>query len=315
MSKNNFNEKIKQALQVSRLYYLDGASQISIARKLQLSRPTVSRLLQFAKEQHLVEIKIQDPFQNVALLQQQLRQHYQLKEVLIASQTNTNPTNILTSLGQQTAQYLERIVHHHDIIGISWGKTMAAVARSLQPSAAQGVQLVQLKGSVVNSQENNYAYEITRRFNQAFQTVAQILPLPVIFDNVATKKLVEQDQFIKSVLEQGQAANIALYTVGTTLPSAMLFRLGYFSPTAIKHLQQVAVGDLLSRFITAQGKIADKPLNERTVSIELEFLKKKEYSILVAGGLQKVPAIQAALAGGYPNVLITDIQTAQKLLS
>ena len=192
---------------------------------------------------------------------------------------------------------------------------MAAVARSLQPSAAQGVQLVQLKGSVVNSQENNYAYEITRRFNQAFQTVAQILPLPVIFDNVATKKLVEQDQFIKSVLEQGQAANIALYTVGTTLPSAMLFRLGYFSPTAIKHLQQVAVGDLLSRFITAQGKIADKPLNERTVSIELEFLKKKEYSILVAGGLQKVPAIQAALAGGYPNVLITDIQTAQKLLS
>ena len=76
MSKNNLNEKIKQALQVSRLYYLDGASQISIARQLQLSRPTVSRLLQFAKEQHLVEIKIQDPFQNVALLQQQLRQHY-----------------------------------------------------------------------------------------------------------------------------------------------------------------------------------------------------------------------------------------------
>lgn len=315
MTKNNLNEKIKQALQVSRLYYLDGVSQISIARQLQLSRPTVSRLLQFAKEQHLVEIKIQDPFQNVALLQQQLRQHYQLKEVLIASQTNTNPTNILASLGQQTAQYLERIVHHHDIIGISWGKTMAAVARSLQPSAAQGVQLVQLKGSVVNSQENNYAYEITRRFNQAFQTVAQILPLPVIFDNVATKKLVEQDQFIKSVLEQGQAANIALYTVGTTLPSAMLFRLGYFSPTAIKHLQQVAVGDLLSRFITAQGTIADKPLNERTVSIELAALKKKEYSILVAGGLQKVPAIQAALAGGYSNVLITDIQTAQKLLS
>ena len=288
MSKNNLNEKIKQALQVSRLYYLDGVSQIIIARQLQLSRPTVSRLLQFAKEQHLVEIKIQDPFQNVALLQQQLRQHYQLKEVLIASQTNTNPTNILASLGQQTAQYLERIVHHHDIIGISWGKTMAAVARSLQPSAAQGVQLVQLKGSVVNSQENNYAYEITRRFNQAFQTVAQILPLPVIFDNVATKKLVEQDQFIKSVLEQGQAANIALYTVGTTLPSAMLFRLGYFSPTAIKHLQQVAVGDLLSRFITAQGTIADKPLNERTVSIELEFLKKKEYSILVAWCMKKV---------------------------
>lgn len=315
MPKNNLTDKIKQAVQASRMYYLDGVSQTAIAHQLQLSRPTVSRLLQFAKEKNLVEIKIQDPFQNVELLRQQLLQHYHLKEVLIASQTNTNTTNILESLGQQTANYLEQIVHNHDIIGISWGRTMAAVSRCLHPSSAQGIQLVQLKGSVVNSQENNYAYEITRRFNQAFQTIAQILPLPVIFDNVPTKKVVEQDHFIKSILEKGHAANIALYTVGTTLPKAMLFRLGYFSPAAIKHLRQVAVGDLLSRFITAQGKIADPQLNERTVSIELEALKKKEYSILVAGGMQKVKPIQAALVGGYPNVLITDVRTAQKLLS
>ncbi|NUF98151.1 sugar-binding transcriptional regulator [Lactobacillus mellis] len=315
MSKNNLTNKIKQALQVSRMYYLDGASQVDIAHQLQLSRPTVSRLLQFAKEQHLVEIKIQDPFQDVALLRQQLQQRYQLKEVLIASQTNTNNLNILESLGQQTANYLDRIVHNHDIIGISWGRTMAAVAHYLHPNSAQGVQLVQLKGSVANSQENNYAFEITHRFNQAFQTTAEILPLPVIFDNVATKKVVFHDRFINSVLEKGRAANIALYTVGTTLPQAMLFRLGYFTPAAIKHLQQVSVGDLVSRFITAQGQIADAQLNERTVSIELEALKKKDYSILVAGGLQKVLPIKAALAGGYPNVLITDIQTAQKLLS
>lgn len=314
MSQNNLTNKIKQAVQVCRMYYLDGMSQITIAQQLQLSRPTVSRLLQFAKEQHLVEIKIQDPFQNVPLLQQQLQQRYQLKEVLIANRTNTN-TTILESLGQQTAQYLERIVYNHDIIGISWGQTMAAVARCLHPSTAQGVQLVHLKGSEVNSQENNYAFEITHRFNQAFQTTADILPLPVIFDNVATKKGVFHDHFIKSVLEKGRAANIALYTVGTTLPQAMLFQLGYFNPTTIKHLQQVAVGDLLSHFITAKGQIADPQLNERTVSIELEALKNKEYSILVAGGMQKVQPIKAALAGGYPNVLITDICTAQKLLS
>ena len=63
------------------------------------------------------------------------------------------------------------------------------------------------------------------------------------------------------------------------------------------------------------GDICDENINRRTVSIELEELRKKDRSILVAGGVQKAAAIHAALSAGYANVFITDQHTAKQLLS
>lgn len=306
--------KIKQVLEVSRLYYIDNMSQVDISKKLNLSRPTISRLLQAAKEQNIVEIKINDPFQNMDSLKQQLKQKFNLKDVIIALQTNDDKDTILDKLGEETAKYLEHIIRNNDVIGISWGKTMDAVANHLKESDRSNINVVQLKGSVTNSRENNFSIDITRKFNAAYHTQTQILPLPVIFDNARTKDLVVKDRFIKNVIEQGYQANIALFTVGTTLSSAMLFRLGYLDDIQIDHLKRVSVGDVLSRFITAEGRIADSELNNRTVSIALDALKDKEYSVLIAGGRTKLKPIHAALLGRYPNVLITDQNTAKKLL-
>ena len=51
-------QQIKQAVQVSKLYYLDGVTQAEIGKKLNLSRPTISRLLQFAREKNIATVKI-----------------------------------------------------------------------------------------------------------------------------------------------------------------------------------------------------------------------------------------------------------------
>ena len=55
-------------------------------------------------------------------------------------------------------------------------------------------------------------------------------------------------------------------------------------------------------------------INKRTIGIELEELKIKKRSILVAGGNRKIKAIDGALRGGYANVLIIDQHTAKELL-
>lgn len=42
--------KLKQSLQVAELYYQDNLSQLQISKQLGVSRPTVSRLIQYAKD-------------------------------------------------------------------------------------------------------------------------------------------------------------------------------------------------------------------------------------------------------------------------
>ena len=92
-------------------------------------------------------------------------------------------------------------------------------------------------------------------------------------------------------------------------------KLEGLSNDLIERIKKEAVGDIDSRFITSEGKIADKKLNERTIGIDLSELKAKDHSILVAGGERKLEAIKGALQGNYANVLVTDEETAKALLN
>lgn len=174
--------------------------------------------------------------------------------------------------------------------------------------------MVYLKGTVANSTHNNYVVEVTKCFNKCYHTQAQILPLPLIFENKQIKEMVIKDKFINEILDTGKRTSVALFTVETTEQDATLFELGYFNDQQIKTLQEKAAGDLVSRFIDERGKIVDDQLNDRTVAIALDDLKQARESVLIAGGMNKLKAIKAALAGKYANVLVTDSLVAQHLL-
>lgn len=311
---DNSKRQIKQAVTISKLYYLEGATQAQIAKKLQLSRPTISRALQFAREQNIVNIKINDPLSDIATLRDQLKERYQLDDVVIAQPAGETSAAILDALGQATATYLPQIVRDNDIIGISWGQTLAAVARHLQPSDRKNVQVVYLKGTVANSTHNNYVVEVTKHFNACYHTQAQILPLPVIFDSQQVKEIVVHDRFINAILQTAHQSTVALFTVGTTAPDATLFELGYFTTDQVAKLQEKAVGDIISQFVDSKGKVVDSDLNARTMAMPIDQLKAKRQSVLIAGGMKKLKPIQAALAGKYANVLITDLNVAQHLI-
>lgn len=307
-------KQIRQAVAISKLYYLKEMTQAEIARELNLSRPTVSRAIQFARDQRIVKIQIDDPLQDIRGLSKQLQQKYHLSQVVIAEPVDDDPQAILTAIGQATAQLLPTLVQDNDIIGVSWGQTLDAVAKYLQPSDRKHIQVVYLKGTVANVTHNNYVVDVTEAFNKSFHTQAQMLPLPVIFDNAQIKSMVVQDHFIDQILTTAKHVNVALFTVGTTEDDATLFGLGYLKQDEIKKLQKTAVGDIVSQFVNEQGQIVDPALADRTMAIPLDVLKATRQSILVAGGMNKLPAIKAALNGGYANVLVTDLRNAQALL-
>ena len=74
-----------QSIAIAKLYYESDMSQQKIAETMQLSRPTVSRLLRYAKEQGYVEIKIIDPTESMTALEDRLQEKYGLDCVKIAA--------------------------------------------------------------------------------------------------------------------------------------------------------------------------------------------------------------------------------------
>lgn len=308
-------DRIQQSIEIAHMYYEQELSQNEIAKQLSISRPTVSRLLRFAKQTGLVRIQIIDPLASAEDLQTQLKNKYSLSKVLVAPVPMANGPVALETVGQYAADYLNNLVTSHDIVGIGWGKTIHAIATHLDVNEElTEVQVVQLKGSVSYSKYHTYAYESINAFAHAFNSIPQYLPLPVIFDQKLTKDLAEKERHIQQLIDLGRKANIAVFTVGTVRHSALVFQLNYFTDDEMSFLQQHAVGDVFSRFIDEQGQIVSEEINQRTIGIELNELSKKAHSILVASGSAKVSAIDAALSGHYANELITDQQTAQQLV-
>ncbi|MBO1003979.1 sugar-binding transcriptional regulator [Pseudogracilibacillus auburnensis] len=307
-------DKKRLIIEVARLYYQFDYTQQAIAKKLGVSRPTVSRLLQQAKDHGFVKIKIIDPFTNNSELSKSLQAKYKIDHVKIAYAAMEEEREMMQVMSEAAADYLHQVIKDGDVLGVTWGTTMHKVALQLKQKHVKGVEIIQLKGGVGLSDVNTYESETVYLFAEAFNTVPRYLPLPVFVDNPTVKEVIETDRHMHRLINLGKQANVAIFTVGAVDDESLLFRLGYFSSEEKSLLQSEAVGDICSRFFTRTGDICSTSINDRTIGIELEELKQKEKSILVAGGSRKVEAIHGALLGGYANVFITDQYTAQSLL-
>ena len=295
------HDKNKLAISAAKLYYQSGFSQAEIAKELQLSRPSVSRLLQYAKDMGFVRIEIFDPIEDQGQLAQKVAAAYGLRDVCIANAPIEDEEEVKKYIGQRGAAYINEIIQDGDIIGVGWGTTLHSLSH-------------QLEGGITLSTSETFANEILEKFAKNYETIAQYLPLPVLFDSKEVKEMVYRDRHIKRVLELGRNANIAIFSVGTVRDNALFFRLGYADAQEKAYLKSHAVGDICSRFFDKDGNISSQELNDRTVGIALDDLRNKEYSILLSGGEGKIASIRAALKGGYANVLITDQFTAKRLL-
>ncbi|WP_298845322.1 sugar-binding transcriptional regulator [Clostridium sp.] len=306
--------KDRQSINVARLYYESQYSQNQIAESLKISRPTVSKLLNYAREHGYVTIQINDPANISDDLSIALKEKYNLGTVIIAYAPLNNNEEIKKHIGRAAAEYLNNIVKDDDIIGISWGTTMYSIASQLVDKKLKGVQVVQLKGGLSHTHISTYASEVNKLFTNAFHANGRSLPLPLIFDTPELKKITEKDSHINQIIQMGKQANIAIFSVGTVKDDALLFRLGYFNKEEIKSIQDHAVGDVCSRFFNNKGEICDEKINSRIVGIELDELKKKEQTILVAGGERKIDALNVALTSKIANTLVIDQFTAKLLL-
>ncbi|MEW9700753.1 sugar-binding transcriptional regulator [Paenibacillus sp. SI8] len=307
-------DKLEKIIDAARMYYQLDYSQQDIAKKLGVSRPTVSRFLQQAKAEGIVQIKIMDPTENNENLASQLEEKFKLKKVVVTSVPQYEEHIVKKYIGEAAANYLYETVKAGDTIATTWGTTLYEVAVHLQNKHVKDVAVVQLNGGVSYSETNTYASEIIHLFGAAFNTSPHLLPLPAIVDHAVVKQAIEADRHIRKILDMGKKANIAVFTVGAPSEDSVLIKANYFSPGDLDIIHAKGVGDICSRYIDLEGSICSEELDRRTIGIDLAELRTKEKSILVAGGMKKIEPIYGAISGKYANTLITDQFTAKYLL-
>lgn len=301
-------------INVARLYYENGFNQSEIAHKLGISRPYVSKLLNMAKEENVVTIKIEDPLKVESSLEQTIRSYFQLRRVIVT------PTKIgensLFSLGEAAAKYLDSIIKDGDTVMFGWGRTMYSVAQRLIPrNDLRDVTLVAMGGIPSNFTQNTYAVECVTKCAEAWSGAPLIMPAPIMIRNEAVRNGFLAEKEIHGVMHCMKQANVAVFTLGDMTRSSFWTQKGAMTDAEWQTIvERGAVGDVCLHILDSSGKVCYEDIDQMVISLPLSQLKQKDYRIGIAAGREKIDVVYASLKGGIVNALIIDEDIAKAVV-
>lgn len=308
---------INLVIRVLKEYYINGYNQAEIADAEHISKSTISRILNQAKENGLVTFDLHLPIPSLYDLEQQIKDQFKLQHVRITSTYIPDIESRYLDLIKILAADLNKVIQDGDTIGLCWGKAMDLLSQNLIPCIPikHNLRIVQISGSLAKHLRSSKSYSIIENFSNNYLCDAHILPVPAIVDSLELKQALSNDTQIKEVLDIGESARIAIFGIGILSPDSTVIKAGTLSSSYYDYLKRKgAVSDIITHFLDIEGNIVDTELDDRTVCLSLDSLNKKDHRIAFAVGEHKAKAIISALKSGVISSFYTDESTARIVL-
>ena len=299
-------------MKIAWLYYVDNLTQQQIAEKLDISRMKVVKYLNQAKTDGVVQFRINRETKERVETEQALLDKYNLEDVFVVPSNEQGDLN--DSIAKAAAQYIEEKSKPGDYINIGYGDTISKTVSHLIYAVEKPISLVSLSGGVsfYTSSIINGAHK--KSFSSPTPNI-YVIPAPLVASTKEVAEVMLNESSIKEILDMTKLASMSVVGIGAVCNTATIFRYKIVSNNDLVLLQmQGAVGDILSHFYDKDGNVIENGLNERLISSDISLLKDGKKIIGVAGGDDKLSAIHSALTGKLVNVLITDEDTATKLI-
>jgi deoxyribonucleoside regulator len=305
---------IATLVRVSRLYYELGETQEAIAGLVGVTRPQVSRLLKEARAQGVVEIRIVDRTEVHSAAGEALRERFGLRAVHLAPSLDGPPEVARRRVARLAGEVLRNSMRDGMVVGVGDGSTISAVADELAAASGESgttgidATVLPLCGGFWRP---GASVEPFRRIGEALGSTVLALHSPGLLDDPAVRDALCAHPGVRSVIERWARLDVALFGIGgPTWNEASLGSTALSEIVAGK-----AVGEVLIAPFDIGGNLVVDTLRARTVAFDARSLPRVPISIGVAEGPGKVEPILGALRGGFVNVLVTDVRTAEGVLN
>lgn len=312
-------------IKVVDMYYKEEMSQDAISKKLNISRATVSRTLTRAKKEGIVKIQINYPSENAIDLEKTIEKKFGLKEVLIGVEREGINKDYAVSV--QASEYLTRILKNNMKLGINWGHSMKNLITTFESEGynklvnVKNVEVIPFLGTNNSFDKKSemlrltYSNFLAIKMCQLINAKNYNLSAPMVVSNSTAKEVIMNEPDVKGVLEKAKTCDVAILGMGSIDKNGSLFILMEDGEEIAESLRQKnAVGEILGCAYDKNGNVVYSELDDRIIGVTLEDLKKIPLKVGIAYGSNKVEAIKAGLRGHIIDVLITDRETAEKLI-
>ena len=310
---------LRLVTKVARLYHTVGLRQQEIAERLGLSQSRVSRLLQAAHDSGIVRTVVVPPAGSYADLEDDLERRYAIQDAHVVDIGLADEAALLRALGAAVAAYLYEMQPAAKIVGFtSWSRTLREMVAALPPMRGwSATHVVELIGDIGSPAKAHEAALATQRFASLVGVEPVYIRAPgVVASATLRAALLAQDPHLRDALAMLDHLDLAITGVGP-LDVAEVLRGGsnFFSADQIDEVRALgAVAQINLRFINEAGEEVPSPIDDLVIGISLGQLRAAKRTLIVAGGTDKQEALRAALRGGWADMLVTDVSTAEWLV-
>ncbi len=308
------------------LYHVAGLTQEEVAGRLGLHRSRVNRLLSEARDRGLVSVTIHHDSGRELEAEQAVASRFGLDVCLstpaigveVGPDTDAAVLAIQglvarRAVGAAGASFLRGKLSLGPVkVGVSWGRTLEQVA--LQLSGVRNAQalFVSLLGSLTRNSASN-PFEVVQALAARTGGEGHFLPVPFIADSESDRAVLLSQRSVAEALALAHSADLFLISVGELTETSFLRDQNMLSAAELAAVRaEGAVCDTLGRLFDAAGREVRVSLSTRTLAVDPEHLRGRQV-VLVAGGIEKVAAIEALLRTGLASGLIVDGDTALAL--
>ncbi|GGD98074.1 dihydroxyacetone kinase [Aureimonas endophytica] len=295
------------------LYAWDGMTQGDIAKVMGVSRATVNGYLAEARSRGIVTLTMDAARLSELSIAQALKRHFGLEGcVVIPPGDGERP--LTERLGIAGAKVLQQLIRPGDRVGVSWGRTVMAVARTMPPLRVPDVEVVQVTGGLTATFDFSPELCISR-LAQALGARSINITAPLMVSSPAVRDVLMAEAMLADQMRLARGADRLLFGIGSTREGSLAFESHLITPQDLEAAHAThATAVLAGRLIDDRGRPIAGPLEGRTIGLTLEELSRIRSRIAVAGGSDKVQAILSTLRGRYATVLVTDAVTGAGIL-
>ncbi|ROV60000.1 sugar-binding transcriptional regulator [Vibrio ponticus] len=300
------------------LYYQEGLSQTEVAKLMGISRVTVVKYLQTAREKGLVQISLDlNTFSSIetSLL---IKDKFSLDRVIIVpdgeyAHQREESKLMRERLARAGGMYLNQVVEDGDVLGVAWGRTIHQMSNVMTPKSCKGVTVMQMLGSMP-AQPDFTTIEASSQLANKLSGKVISLHVPAVVSSSRLAVELQAEPIIRANFDALTRCNKALFVVGNALEENPLIRVGVLSKQEMQHYRELgAVGVICGRFYDKLGQPVVAEIDLRILGISLAQLRQVEKRIFLAGGERNYDATLGAILGGYVSDLIIDEGTAEYL--
>lgn len=310
------SEDRRKMLKVVTMYYEQGFTQANIAKKVGISRPVISKMLQQARETGVVTISIKDESAYTVNLGLRLEERYHLKEVIvIAANENAQPEKIQLEVSQAAAFYLTKQLKPNLSIGLSWGTTLADMIDTIPYSSFPSMNICPLVGGVSSEHLYYDTNHLVFRLSEKLNCQCQYFYVPALAESQKLADTLNHSQLLQKALTTAKNVDFAIIGVGNPNEHSTWQKLGYLESKDLAIIKETGViGDAVASLFDKEGQTVNNEISKRMLGLKVEDLKAIPNVMVIGCGQEKAESIKSLLVGKKCSILVIDQLLAEALL-